>query len=217
VAKLIIGTWWWGSKYPLHYVERLRDGVARQLSSPHQFRVFTPPPEDAHLTEKPGCLARMRAFEPAWQADQGLKPGDRLVCLDLDLIGTGPLDALFDRPEPFAILQGANAANPCPYNGSVWMLQAGYRPDVWDDLLLDGVTAAPFYEFPDDQGWLAHKIPGAAGWTAGPDSGIYAFQKPGWPSRSTALPAGARMVAFPGWRDPAKFTGLEWVREHWGA
>jgi hypothetical protein len=68
----------------------------------------------------PGCFARSALFDPEWQARHGIEPGDRFVCLDLDLIVTGPLDGLFDRPEPFAILQGVNASNPCPYNGSVW-------------------------------------------------------------------------------------------------
>ena len=151
-------------------------------------------------------------FDPAWQAEHGIT--GRLVCMDLDMIITGPLDELFDRPEPFAILQGANAANPCPYNGSLMQLRAGAHPEVWSEFNLEAARAAPFYEFPDDQGWLAHKVPNAAGWRAGPESGAYAFQKPGWP-RGEALPRNARVVAFPGWRDPIGFQHLPWVQEHW--
>lgn len=212
---LIVSTWLWGDKYTPDYLARLSTGVARHLAQPHDFRVFTPEPEDAHWTKVPGCLARMRAFDPAWQARQGLAAGDRLVCLDLDLVVTGPLDALFDRPEPFVILQGANASNPCPYNGSVWMLRPGYRPDVWADLNPQSLKASPRFEFFDDQGWLEHKIMAAAAWNAGAGSGIYAFQKPGWPVGSLALPADARIVAFPGHRDPSQFTHLDWVKTHW--
>jgi len=142
--------------------------------------------------------------------------GDRIVCMDLDLIITGSLDPLFDRPEPFVILQGANSVNPCPYNGSMWMVKAEYRPDVWSDFTLDAATAVPWYAFPDDQSWFAHKLPNAAGWRAGPQSGAYAFKKPGWP-KGDGLPADARLVAFPGFRDPSQFTHLPWVRDHWGA
>jgi hypothetical protein len=212
---LHIMPWCWGSKYPEPYVERLIAGVSRHLLQPFKFRPVRPEPEDEHLTRIPGCFARLRAFDPDWQVRQGMQEGDRLVCVDLDLIVTGPLDPIFDRPEPFVIFQGANSANPCPYNGSVWMLRFGAHPEVWRDFSLDAARAVPFYEFPDDQAWFAAKVPDAAGWKAGPESGVYAFKKPGWPAKGEELPAGARIVAFPGHRDPSHFTHLEWVREHW--
>lgn len=209
---LVISTWTWGSKYNAEYRDRLAAGVARHLSQPHEFRIFEPEPEDRHLTEIPGCFARLRAFDPDWQARQGLAPGDRLVCLDLDLIITGSLDGLFDRPEPFGILQGVNASNPGKFNGSVWWTAAGYRPDVWSDFSLEAAAKVPHFEFPDDQAWLEAKLPDAA--AIGPADGVYGFCKPGWP-KGHALPKNARIVAFPGWRDPVGFTHLDWVKEHW--
>lgn len=136
--------------------------------------------------------------------------------MDLDSVVTGPLDPLFNRPDNFMILTGANAINPCPYNGSLWMLRAGYRPDVSSQFTLEAANQIPFYEFPDDQAWFAHKLPGVIGWKVGAPSGVYAFQKPGWP-KGDELPKDARLVVFPGWRDPAKFTHLPWVRERWAA
>ncbi|MBX3482540.1 hypothetical protein [Phenylobacterium sp.] len=132
--------------------------------------------------------------------------------LDLDLIVTDDLTPLFEGDEPFRILTGVNASNPCPYNGSVWRLDIGYRPDVWSDFSLEAAAAVAHDKFPDDQAWFAHKLPGAAAF--GPADGVYAFQKPGWP-RGEALPKGGRIVAFPGWRDPSGFTHLPWVRIHW--
>jgi hypothetical protein len=166
------------------------------------------------LTIVPGCFARLRAFDPAWQARQrhrSRRP-HRLPRPRSDR--HRPLDGLFDRPEPFGILQGVNASNPCPYNGSVWWTTAGYRPDVWTDFSLEAARAVPFDSFTDDQAWLAHKLPRAA--SIGPEQGVYGFCKPGWP-RGTALPKNASIVAFPGWRDPAGFTHLDWVKEHWAA
>lgn len=209
-SDLIISTWAWGSKYGPEYVERLRAGVARNLSQPHEFRVFTPEPEDEHLTQIPGCFARLRAFDPDWQARNGIT--GRLVCLDLDLIVTGPLDEVFDRPESFVILGDVNTSNPCPINGSVWMLRAGTRPDVWTDFSLDAARMIPFDSFPDDQAWFDHKMPGAATFTH--EHGAYAYQKKHWP-RGEALPKNASIVAFPGWRDPSGFTHLDWVKRHW--
>lgn len=224
---LVITTWWWGNKYGQNYVDRLKAGVTRHLTEPHRFMCLTDqvaaqtkdgidyrPIEDKELLPVKGCFARLRTFDPYWQFIRDITKGDRIVCLDLDLIVTGPLDHLFYRPEPFCILQGANAANPCPFNGSVWMLRAGYRPDVWSEFSLEAAAKTKHFEFPDDQGWFWDRIPDAAGWQAGTRSGIYAYQKPGWP-KGDALPHDAKIVCFPGKRDPSQFTHLPWVKEHW--
>lgn len=213
---LHVSCWLWGDKYGDDHVDRLAAGVARHLRQPYQWRVFSPQSEDIPLTKIVGCFARLRMFDPRWQAHQRMVPGDRLVTLDLDSVVTGPLDPLFDREEPFLILQGANASNPCPFNGSLQMVEAGYRPDVWTDFSLEAARTIEYHEFPDDQGWLWHKLPNAAGWTAGSTSGVYAFRKPGWPKGGDhVLPKDARLVVFPGWRDPSLFTKLPWVRDNW--
>lgn len=228
----MICTWLWGDKYGLDDVAKIAAGVRRHLKQPYRFACIHDkgfpafsddvhhswPIPDENLTKVPGCFARLRMFDPTWQKyyPSMWSGDDRLVCIDLDAITTGPLDPLFDLPDSFLILQGANAVNPCPYNGSIFMLRAGAHSEVWSDFSLEAARQVPFHEFPDDQGWLAHKIPNAAGWLAGAGSGIYAFQKRGWP-QGDALPADARVVAFPGWRSPEKFKHLPWVKEHWHA
>jgi hypothetical protein len=208
-----ITTWAWGSKYGAEYVERLKAGVARNLTRPYEFRVFAPEPEDVHLTEIKGCFCRLRAFDPEWQARQGIGPGDRLVTLDLDLIVTGALDDLLSRPEPFGILQGVHSSNPLNFNGSFWWLDAGYRPDVWSDFSLEAAAKERFADFPDDQSWMESRLAAEAG-RVGPETGVFGFHKPGWP-KGEVLPKNASIVAFPGWRDPVGFKHLDWVKEHW--
>lgn len=211
---LHIITWRWGGKYGPEYVERLARGVERNLKQEYRFLVCRPLEADLHLTELPGCFCRLRMFDPLWQVAVGIEPGDRIVCLDLDLIVTGPLDELFDRPESFVILQGANSSNPCPFNGSAMMLRARNHASIWRMFSVEAAQKVRFHEFPDDQGWIWYRMPDAAGWKVGKESGIYAFHKPGWPG-SDQLPKEARIVAFPGKRDPSHFTHLPWVREHW--
>jgi hypothetical protein len=211
---LHISCWLWGDKYSDSHVAKLAAGIARHTTQPYRWSVFEPEPEDVYLTKLSGCFCRLRMFDPEWQRRHDIEICERLVCLDLDSVVTGPLDALFDRPELFVILQGANASNPCPFNGSIMMLRGGYHPDVWTEFSLEAAQTIPRFEFADDQGWLWHKLPDAAGWKAGAESGIYAFHKPGWPG-GTALPKGARLVVFPGWRDPSLFTDVPWVQEHW--
>lgn len=209
MEDLNVCTWVWGTAYGREYVERLFAGVHRHLSRPFTPWVFHPSEADYHLTMVPGCFARLRMFDPKFQRKHGLK--GRVVCLDLDLIITGELDPLFERPEPFGILQGVNH-HKGRFNGSVWWTTVGYRPDVWTDFSLEAAAKVPHAAFPDDQAWLEHKIPDAA--AIGPAQGAFAFQKPGWVS-GDKLPKEARIVAFPGKRDPSQFTHLDWVKDHW--
>jgi hypothetical protein len=209
---LTIVTWIWGKKYSGHYIARLQRGVKQHLRQPHRFLILTPYPTDEALFK--GCFVRLRMFSPAFQRHYCLAPGMRVVCLDLDLIVTGELDPLFDRDESLVVLQGANAANPCPFNCSVLQFTAGTHAELWEEFSLEKAATIPFYKFPDDQGWIHHMAPEAAGWQVGSPSGIYAFRKPGWP-RDDQLPADARIVAFPGARDPSQFQHLSWVRENW--
>lgn len=225
---LWITTHCWGQRYGREYVNRLSAGVRRNLRTAHRFVVIADgaanrgfiqtaweiPKQDFPLLTERGCFCRLRMFSPDWQASHGIKPGDRIVSLDLDMVITGRLEPLFDREESFVILQGANAANPCPFNGSVFMLRAGTHSEIWSEFSLDAAKKTKFHTFPDDQGWLWDRIPKAAGWQVGPTSGIFGFQKPGWPG-GDELPSSARIVSFFGKRDPAQFVKLPWVRKYW--
>jgi hypothetical protein len=223
---LVVCTWLWGSKYAPIYVQRLHAGVCKHLRQPFRFIVMVEPNRilnfsreieqhdirDVELTKIRGCFARLRMFDPRWQDDVQIE--DRLVCLDLDVVVTGALDVLFDRPEALLVLGGANASNPCPYNCSVMMLRKGQHHNLWSNFSLAKLPEIKCHEFPDDQGWLWHCNPGLATWRVGTASGIYAFQKPGWPP-GDKLPRDARIVSFIGWRDPNAFAHLPWVQEHW--
>ena len=198
---ITIVTWCWGRKYSKEDVERLRIGIDRHLVQPHRFicmsdRVidsYSKPILDSELLREPGCLARVRLFDPEFQEVIGVS--DKIVNIDLDVVVTGSLDKLFERDESFVILSGVNASNPCPFNGSIFMLRKGVHPEVWNDFSLDKIKNIPYFIFPDDQAWFHHKLPNAATWTV--KDGIYAFEKPGWPKGTQELPTDARLVVFP--------------------
>lgn len=231
---LRIVTFWWGDKWGPEYARRLLAGVKRNLKQPFEFIVAT----DGTLTEKAaalhlgpgstvtrildpdltqlrGCFARMRLFDAGWQRELSFERGDKIVCLDLDIVVTGALDRLFRGNHEFRIMQGYNATNPCPFNGSMWMFRVGERHDVWTDFSLENYSKRnlPYHAFPDDQGWLHHKFPDAAAFTV--SDGVYAFKKLGWGAAGRrVLPIGARVVAFPG-RDPAKYPQCDWIVKNW--
>lgn len=227
MEKLNVVCWYWGDRYPVEYVQKLAAGFKRHLRQPHRFAVVS---EDGRVkldgveswaiknTELippnlwPSCVVRMRLFDSAWQANNGIMPGERIVDVDIDSVVTGPLDPLFDRPEPFTILQGINSTNPNPFNGSLWMVRAGYRPEAWTDFSLEALTKLPHHWRPSEQDWMYHKFPDAAAW--GPKDGVYGFKKKGWYGRRDDLPKNARLVTFPG-RDPAKYAEVPWVKQNW--
>lgn len=238
---LTIVTYCWGAKYPELYVKRLAAGVKRNLAQPYQFvcvtdckrppiagvRYVRMPAEDEHLTKVKGCFARLRLFDPAFQ--QSIGADDRIVNMDLDAVVTGPLDALFEESASFRCLRGINTTNPLPSNGSLWMVAAGHHQNVWKQFSVEAAARIPYHSFPDDQAWFDHMLPwfhhalpGTKSSDYGPHCGVYGFRKKGWCMRDgshagESLPENARFVAFPGWRDPSKFTDLPWVKEHWRA
>ncbi len=226
---LTVITFLWGDKFGADDVAKLFAGVRRNLKQPARFIAVSEwqlnidgveciPIRDIELTKIKGCYARLRLFDPQWQRDY--KIADRLALIDLDTVITGQLDPVFDRPESFVILQDGNSTNPCRFNGALQMLRVGAHPEVWSDFSVDAASKVPFYEFPDDQGWLWAKLPNAAGWKCGAESGVFVFHKPGWPDWDKAikpndLPEGARLVTFSGKRSPQKFAHLDWVKENW--
>jgi hypothetical protein len=220
-------TWLWGSMYSPLYVDRLAEAVRRNTTMDVRFICVTDNPAhefcdevdvvssviDPHLTHIKGCFARLRLFDPLWFARLGIITGDRVVNLDLDMVIVANIDEILWRKEPFVILQGVNNPDhPCPFNGSVWSLQAGYRPDVWRSFSVEAAAKVPKARFADDQGWMHHMMPAAAAYSV--HDGVYAFMKAGWPG-GTLLPYNARIVAFPGARDPSQFTEVPWIRKHW--
>lgn len=222
---MIFTTWIWGDKYNKSAVRKLYAGIKRNYSKSFRFVVFTDRPRafdapievysirDLDLIGR-GCLCRLRMFDPQWQSDYCFD--DTIVNLDLDLVITGNVDEIFKFGYPFRILSDVNKLNPNPFNGSLMQLHPGCHSEVWTDFSLDALKAAPVHEFADDQGWIWHKLPQAAGWKAGAESGIYAFMKKGWPGGvGKELPQDARIVAFVGHRKPWMFEGLPWIRKYW--
>lgn len=223
--KLTVLSFIWGTRYDIAYVNRLGQGLRRHMDVPYRFVVVTdrarqfgptvdyqeplPNPELAGR----GCFCRLVTFSTDWQRKLGLTIGDRVLVLDLDLVIVGNLRPLLERDQPFVILQGVNSpTHPTPYNGSVWLTTAGYRPDVWDDFSVEAAEKLPKAEFADDQQWMFHKLPNAGAYTE--KDGVWAFRKGAWEA-DTGLPANARIVAFPGRRDPSQFVNLPWLRRHW--
>lgn len=219
------------SKFSTAHVDVLRRMVRRHYQRPHRFVLITD--DAAGLTEpdievfelwqdfarvenpsgrgNPSCYRRLRLFAQR----PGKFLGDRFVCLDLDAVIVADMAPLWDRPEPFVIWRSGTSGNP--YNGSMFMLTAGARPDVWANF--DPVWSpietrrAGFYG--SDQAWIALACgPDEVTWTKA--DGVMSFRFDIEPTGK--LPDHARIVFFHGngdpW-DPPILKRHRWVKEAW--
>lgn len=226
------------SSYGPETVNTLRRMVARHYPHPHRFVCVTddprgldagieavplwndfadvPNPHDVVGTmrrmKNPSCYRRLRMFRP----DIVDVFGQRFVSLDLDTVIVGDLTPLWDRSEDVVFWGDTNPKTH--YNGSMMLLTAGARPQVWNDF--DRATSPQLSKrsgcFGSDQGWISYCLgPGEAKWSKA--DGVYSFRNDILPKRAP-LPANARMVMFHGKYDPWNRQVQQqypWVKEHW--
>lgn len=216
------------SAFNSEHVNILARMVARNYPHPHKFICVT---DDAagiddhigivplwddyadlpspHGAGNPSCYRRLKLYSE--EARELF--GDRIVSLDLDCVITGDLTPLWDRPEDFVVWGQTNPANP--YNGSMQLLTAGARRQVWEDFdpVQSPILARRRGFFGSDQAWLCACLgPNEARWTT--KDGVYSYRIDCKP-RGGRLPEGARIVFFHGQIDPdhPEAQRLEWVRE----
>jgi len=170
-------------------------------------------PMGAH---QPSCYRRLKLFSA--EAEQFIGP--RFVCLDLDTVIVGDMTPLWDRSEEFIVWGDTYSGKQFPktwYNGSMFMMKAGARRQVWDefDPVKSPIAAKKGGSFGSDQGWISHKLgPNEATW--GVKDGVYSFRVHVEP-RGGQLPHNAKVVHFHGKVSPwdVKAQRHAWVREHY--
>lgn len=231
---LTIAAFKWGHKYTKDHVIRLRNMLRRNLTIPYEFALITDADEDdtpdgvryiplwSEMQDAKLCGVRLRAFGK----DMRTIIGPRFAWIDLDVVITGNVDHIFSRREPF--IAAATPRPPMPYNGSIVMMDAGARSQVYEGWTMEayhrlglaygaakGVKAGTV----SDEGWMAIVLgDGEARWTMA--DGIYYFRRHllagGNPGR---LPKGCRIVIMNGRRfDPAFYEWQQqcpWIEEHW--
>lgn len=210
-------------------VNVLRRMVARHYPHPHRFICVTDDPKgigadveivplwndfadlpSPHGGKNPSCYRRLRAFSP----DIAHVYGERFVSLDLDCVITADLSPLWNRPEPFVAWGDTNPLPGSHYNGSMLLMTAGARRQVWDDFdpRTSPQKALAARCFGSDQGWISYCLgKGEARWTKA--DGVYSYRND--LQGLGELPGNARIVIFHGSIDPwhPKAQRLGWVRE----
>lgn len=216
--------------------------VARHYPDPHRFICVTDDPRgldagvevvplwndhakvpNPSFRGGPSCYRRLKVFDK----DMGAVLGERFVCLDLDMLITGDLRPLLNRTEDFIAWKNPNPM--WPYNGSMFMITAGSRPQVWESFdpkkspALSNAAGCRG----SDQGWMSYVL-GRDEATWGPADGVYSYQDEILMRRrvngrlvingSGPLPRAAKVVAFHGRYDPWEKETQRmspWVSEHY--
>lgn len=219
------------SKFNSQHVNVLRSMVERNYRKPHRFSCITDDPrgldpriralplsnELTHLKnpsfhDGPNCYPRLWAFSE--EAKDVIGP--RFVSFDIDIVITGDLVPVLDRPEDF-IIWGDTAPSTW-YNGSMWMMTAGARKHVWErfDPQTSPQLANASGQRGSDQGWISYCLgPNEATWTT--SDGIYSFRNHVMKRKGYELPQNAKVVVFHGAYDPwdRKAQRQAWVKNHW--
>lgn len=216
MSRLTVLSWYWidpdsRAAYTAAHVNIWADMVRRNLSMPHRIACVTDMPEglDPRIdviapphdfddwriptwrAGRPQCLRRLVMFAP----DAARLFGERFVCMDIDCVITGPLDPLFVDDVDFRIFRGTAPGRY--YNGSMMMMRAGARPQVFSKLSLDGVIDAGRKFVGSDQAWISLVL-GPKEKTWGPEHGVH------WWANRAAARANCRVMFFPGSLKPWK-------------
>lgn len=237
MTPLTVVCWRWKpphgyrSEYRPTTVNTLRRMVDRHYQAPHRFVCVTDDPAgldpaieivplwndfanvpSPHGKKNPSCYRRLRSFAP----DIAAIFGPRFVSIDLDCVITGDLRPLWDRPEDIVMWGDTNPKTH--YNGSMLLMTAGARPQVWTqfDPAHSPALAKNAGCFGSDQGWISYCLgPGEVKWSRA--DGVYSFRNDLKPHNPDRLPSNARVVMFHGNEDPWGIAaqGLDWVRRHW--
>lgn len=166
----------------------------------------------------PSCYRRLKIFDAETQEAMGIKPGDRVISLDLDSIVANDVRPLWTKHQHFIGWAVRGQHHLRVFNGSMWMFNAGEHQHMWTNFdpkrTPDRVHKAGFLG--SDQSWLSYNFARDA--TAGTWAYPQAVSYPKEVKRRPMLSKGTSLVFFHGrhkpWHEDVQKES-PWVKEHW--
>ena len=168
--------------------------------------------QSPHGRLQPACYRRIKAFAP----EMAEVIGPRFVSVDLDVVILGDVTGIWDRPEDFVIWN--SPLKKTPYNGSMWMMNAGARKQVYEQFhpIISPERARRAGFQGSDQAWFSYILGDKeAVWTNA--DGVLA-----WTAdirrRRFRLPSHAKIVFFQGHVDPWDEFAIKnapWIIDHY--
>jgi len=166
----------WGNKYSAENVNRLYRMVKKNITIPYRFICLTedsngvmdgveirPIELDPHLR---GWWYKLQLFQKTFHDISGTT-----LFMDLDVVIVDNIDALFDfEKDSFCIIKDLQPVKV--YNSSVFRLEIGSHPEVWDDFQKNKKSIIS--RLYGDQDWLSEKITTAKLW---PKKWVVSFKR----------------------------------------
>jgi hypothetical protein len=158
---------------------------------------------------KPSCYRRLKAFSKDFPFE------NRIVSIDLDCVIVGNIDDILLRQEDFICLKGT--ARKTAYNGGLWSLKVGSRPQVWEQF--NPKTSPNLIKSNDiigsDQGWISYVL-GKNESVYSIEDGVYCFRTD--LNGKLKLSDNAKIIMFQGGKDPWDIDIKKkyyWVNQHY--
>ncbi|MFX1680545.1 glycosyl transferase [Mitsuaria sp. CC2] len=210
----------WGTAYGPEYVNRLYGMLRRHITGEFRLVCLTDnaeglrPEVDAYDLPELGCewpkksMGKWRKLV-MWSADMGEKTGlsGPVLFVDLDSVIVDNIDGYFSHGNPEDVILARNWAKPMQRLGqtSVFRFPVGKYPHIIENFRANPQGVADKHGF--EQHWVTASVPG--GIKFWPHLWTRHFRLhclPPFPLRyfkPARLPAGARIVTFPGGPNPA--------------
>lgn len=228
---------WWNNKqghilpsqkvttYDETWVVKLYNMVSRNYDSPFKFICVTDSPDKLvkypHINVIPiwndfaelgGCYRRLKIFS----LESELLFGKRFIAIDLDCVITGNLKPIFDRTDDFVIHKYSTTERDQRYNGSLILMNAGARSQVWTRFGEHApivIKSSSNTVIGTDQAWI-RLVLGPNEKTFTEEDGCYDIKHS--KEMKNGLPANAKMIFFSGPRDPqTESSKNSWIGQYW--
>lgn len=190
-----------GTLYPAHYVNVLRDMVARHLEPPYRFVCLT---DDQHgIADGIETVALTPGRVGWWNKVELFRPGlfeGRVLFSDLDQVVVGPLARFFDL-RGIIYLQDWGWDH-FSYCSSVMVWDAGEHARIWTDW-----TASVPGRLDGDQDWITQ----LGGWERLPQDWCRSYRY----HAVAAPPPNSSFVCFHGKPKPHELPACHWASKVW--
>jgi len=216
----------WGTRYGAEYVNRLYGAILRQTSRPTRLVCFTDDKSDIdknievqpipEINLPPDLVVTPWRKLAMWKYPLADLSGDVLF-LDLDLVITGNLDAMFDyEPGRFCVIENWTQMGQNIGNTSAFRFPAGKYTHIFDKIQDDPEPILEKYRI--EQLYISREIEDMVFW---PKDWCVSFKHsllPPWPLnffKTPKLPKDTRIVAFTGKPDQDEAARGHWPVKNW--
>ena len=154
----------YGNKYSAEYVNKLYNGVKRNLTIPFEFVCFTEDSRNIDPAIRIEPIPLVPGVEGWWYKPLFFNPelqlNGTILFFDLDVVVFRNIDNLFTyMPGEFCIIRDFNRhviRNYNKFNSSVFRLTKGQHSHVYTEFMQDPAT--PIRRYAGDQDWIRAKI-----------------------------------------------------------